>query len=268
MMVKKNNYPAKFSLVLAALMIVVTPFLSVLYTGLISMDFSGWLGIFDPLRTILDLIQASLYLGFTLSTVYLLWSLRRYIKNGDEKNARALILFLRLFTVVAVALVPTTILYSLFPENILLCLLWSAFFSIELLTGVCLGVILIRVSTAINNKWFLALGVLLICANVFDYSGFRTFETVLLHIFPAGEEVADNANLSLSIWGISSIDYEMLDEESRANMEEVTLFGTYLLCALGVFFIVMHTVGLGFFYVILAVLFAQRNKATQLTKDL
>lgn len=262
------KYPVKFPVVLAILSVFVAPLLSVLYAGLIAMDFSGWLKIFDPVRTVLDLVQAGLFLCFTLGTLFLLWSLRRYVKNGDAKNARALLIFFRLFTVVSLALVPVTVLYSLFPENILLCLLWSIFFSITLLSGICLAIIYIRISKAINNKWIFVFGLIFLCAQLFDYSGFRTFETVLLHVLPTGEDAFDSVDISNAIWGVSSIEYEMMDDETRADMEEVSLFGMHLLRAFGMLFVVVHSACLGMSYVILAVLFAQKNKANTLAKDL
>lgn len=260
-----KKYPVKFPIVLAILSVFVAPILSVLYVGLIAMDFSGWLEIFDPVRTVLDLVQAGLFLCFTLGNLFLLWSLCRYVKNGDKVNLSALLIFLRLFTVVAIALIPATVLYSLSPENIVLCLLWSIFFSISLLSGICVAIIYIRMSKAINNKWIFAFGLMFLCAQLFDYSGFRTFETVLFHVLPTGEEPLDISN---AIWGISSIEYDMMDDEARADMEEVSLFGMHLLRALGMLFLVVHSACLGTSYVILSVLFAQKNKANVLAKNL
>lgn len=87
------KYPVKFPVVLAILSVFVAPLLSVLYAGLIAMDFSGWLKIFDPVRTVLDLVQAGLFLCFTLGTLFLLWSLRQYVKKWRCKKCSCVAYF-------------------------------------------------------------------------------------------------------------------------------------------------------------------------------
>src|SRR5574344_1116713 len=53
----KNAYPVKLPVILALLAVFVAPVAAIWYSGILEMNFYGWLSIFAPVRTGLDLGQ-------------------------------------------------------------------------------------------------------------------------------------------------------------------------------------------------------------------
>ncbi len=253
----KKAYPVKLPVILALLAVLVAPVAAIWYSGILEMNFYGWLSIFAPVRTGLDLGQAALFLIFVLGEVYLLWKLRNAV---GAARCDALSVFLKVQTGVAVLLVPVTALYSVFPDSLAFCCVWTGVFSVSLVLGACIGFILIGFSRKPKNRWLLALGVLLACSHVFDYSGFRALESAVDRVFPAGQESFQESELSHTIWGLSAQDYELLDDDAKNDMEEFTQFALYGVWAAGTMFIVVHSAAFAGACVIMCVLFSLKNK--------
>lgn len=253
----RKAYPVKFPVVLALLAVFIAPVAAILYSGLLEMNFYGWLSIFAPVRTGLDLGQAALFLLFVLGEVFLLWKLRSAV---GATRCDALSVFLQMQTGVAVLLVPVTALYSVFSDNFAVSCIWTGVFSVSLVLGACIGFILIWFSRKSKNKWLLAVGILIACSHIFDYSGFRAFESAIDRVFPAGQESFLESEVSHTIWGLSAQDYELLDDEAKNAMEEFTQFALYGVWAAGVMFIVVHSAAFAGACVIMCVIFSQKNK--------
>ncbi|MCK9182916.1 MAG: hypothetical protein M0P13_08570 [Fibrobacteraceae bacterium] len=258
-----QKFPVKFPVALALISAFVAPLFAMFYAGFFAMDFFGFLSVFFPFRTILDVAEAVLFLLFTWGNVYLFYACWKALPV-DVPGVNAFHALWGLLAFVAGTLSVLTPLFSVFSGNSVLCILWTVAFSVELIAGVFLGCFLMRIAYKGKNWTLLAVGVAFVVANVFDYSAFRTFETMLDDNFSSADDVDspedEASSWLLSLWGISPSEFGTLDDESLANVQEMSLAFVVLLCSVGGIFVIVHSAALVLVYILLALFFAKQNR--------
>ena len=115
-----------------------------------------------------------------------------------------------------------------------------------------------------------AIALALSLCSAFHFGGFRVFQSALDRTVAAeqklSEELVSGETLLFSLWGLSPSEFETLDDESLANIQEVSL-GVVIACGVGFAgFVVLHTVSSVVFYVLVALYFARKNSPRPQTK--
>ncbi len=254
--------PVKLSLGLAAFSVVVLPLVVFVYTGLYFIDLSGLLSIFAPLATGIDVFLAISFLLLAWGNVYLLRAiLKRLPKRADGmKTMQNLWKALAIF---ASALTVFSPLYSVFPGSVGICTAWSAAFFAEWIVGLILYVSLARFGFRGKNWLLLGIGLSLAVGLLADFNGLRGVQTAVDNSL---EEMADVSgeggspeNSIAEMLGISQSEFDTLDDESLADLQEVSA-GFVLVVASGFLgLVVLHFAAWGCAYVLIALYFSKRN---------
>lgn len=240
---KVPRCPVKVPLALAVLSAAVVPVLAVLYAGLYGVELFGLLSIFGTLATVLDVLLSILFLVLVWGGVYVLGAFLKGLEcvPGDRKIFFGLFRLLSAFACVLSVLSP---LYSIFSESPAFCIAWTFAFSIELVTGIVLGILIARLGLRGKNHLVLGIGLAVAFCYLTDFSGFRTFESMIDYSFASGDveesDRAAGAGLLTYLWGLSPAEVDTLDEESLADVQEVSVVFFALLFALFAGFVAAH----------------------------
>ncbi len=221
-----KRFPVKIPLGFAALSLLATPILALCYAGLYAVDLIGLLSIFGKFSTVLDVLLPVLFLVTLWGILYLLSTFLKGLTEacGEKKSLGGLF---RLLVGFACALSVLSPLYSVFPESVAVCVAWTFAFSIELAAGIFFGLVTARF--ALRTKKWLVFGIGLALSATFltDFSGCRVFESILDYQFGAmnllDPEADTGSGLMTYLWGLSPAEFDTLDGESLADIQEVSL---------------------------------------------
>ncbi|MDY6284078.1 MAG: hypothetical protein SPL19_03785 [Fibrobacter sp.] len=260
--------PVRIPVALAAISAVVVPVSAFAYVGLYAMSFTGLLSIFSTTWIVLDVLLAFLYLLFVWGNVNLLHAVIRTLPELPEKRIfTGLWKWMAGFAGILSVLTP---LYSLFPDSTLMIRGWAFAFGVEQVTSILLGCLLMRFALRGRNSMLFAIALALSLSSAFHFGGFRVFQSALDRTVAAeqklSEELVSGETLLFSLWGLSPSEFDTLDDESLANIQEVSL-GVVIACGVGFAgFVVLHTVSSVVFYVLVALYFARKNSPRPQTK--
>lgn len=254
--------PVKVPLVLAFCSATLVPVAALGYVGLYTLELSGLLSIFGTLATVLDVLLPVMLLAMLWGCAYLLSAFLKDLPESFRERKMLGWLF-RLLLVFAVALGVLSPLYSVFSESLAVCAAWTLAFSIELVTGVALGIALSLAALRRKNWLVLSLGIALSFFFLTDFGGCRVFQSILDYQFGnvalfdwSGE--TDDGPLT-SLWGISPAELDTLDGESLADIQEVTFAFGILFVTLFAGLVSAHAAVSVLVFVLFAIYFKRRK---------
>jgi len=253
--------PVRIPILLAIISAVLVPVSAFAYAGFYAMSFTGLLSMFAATWIALDVFLAFLYLLFMWGNVNLLHSVIRTLPEFPEK--RMLSGLWKWMTCFAGLLTILTPLYSVFPNSTFAICGWVFAFGVEQVTSIVLGCLLLRFAHRGRNRMLFAIALALALSSVFHFGGFRVFQSAIDRSVATERMLLDESvsgeDLLFSLWGLSPAEFETLDDESLANIQEVSL-GVAIACGVGFAgFVVLHTVSSVVFYVLIALYFARKN---------
>lgn len=253
--------PVRIPIALAILSAVIVPMASFAYVGLYAMNFTGLLSIFSTTWIVLDVLLAFFYLFFTWANVRLLHSVIGSLPELPETRTMAGLW--KCMAYFAGALTILTPLYSVFPNSSLAMYGWTFAFSVELLASIFLGWVLMRFALRGRNPMLFAMALTLALSCAFHFGGFRIFQSAMDRNISEEQKMSEESisgeAMLFSLWGLSPAELDNLDDDSLADIQEVSL-GAVL--ALGVGFagvVMVHSVSAVVFYVLIALYFARKN---------
>ncbi len=257
-----NRYPVKMSLALAALSLLGIPMLALGYAGLYAVELAGLLSIFGTLSTVLGVL---LPVFFLVSLWGILYTLSAFLKGlpdtfGEKKPLLGLF---RLLVCLACALSVLSPLYSVFPESVAICVAWTFAFSIDLVAGAALG-ILLALRAVRAKKWLVfGIGVALFATFLTDFSGCRVFESILDYQFGTAlpADMDTGSGLMTYLWGLSPAEIDTLDGESLADIQEVSVVLGMLFAALFGGLVAAHCASSVLLFALLAIYWMRKRTA-------
>ncbi len=255
-----NRFPVKMSLGLAALSLLGIPMLALGYAGLYAVELVGLLSIFGTLSTVLDVLLSVLFLLSLWGILYLLSVFLKGLPDvyGERKSLLGLFRLLACFACALSALSP---LYSVFPDSVAICVVWTFAFSIELVTGVALGLLLAYRAFRVRKWLAFGIGLALSAAFLTDFSGCRVFESILDYQFGTVlyADVDTGSGLMTYLWGLSPAEFDTLDGESLADIQEVSVVLGMLAAALFGGLVAAHCASSVLLLVLLAIYFMRKR---------
>ncbi len=253
--------PAKMPVVLAIVSAVIVPLSAFAYAGFYAMNLAGLLSIFSTVWIVLDVLLAFLCLLFTWANVRLLHAVLCTLPELSEK--RIMSGLWKCMAYFAGALSILTPLYSIFPNSPLAMCGWAVVFCLELLASIALGCLLMRFASQGRNTLLFAMAFALALSCAFHFGGFRIFQSAMDRSIAVeqrlSEEPVSGENLLFSFWGLSPAELDNLDDESLADIQEVSL-GVAMglgLCFAGM--VLIHSASAVVFYVLMALYLARKN---------
>lgn len=258
-----NRFSVKASLGLAALSLLVTPVLALCYAGLYAVDLVGLLSIFGKLSAVLEVLLPVLFLVTLWGILYLLSAFLKGLDACGEKNA--LDWLFRLLVFLACALSVLSPFYSVFPDSVALCAAWTLVFSVELVAGIFFGLVTVRL--AFRTKKWLVLGIGLALSFTFltDFDGCRVFESILDHQFGTADfldtDTDAGSGLVTYLWGLSPAEFDTLDDESLADIQEVSFVFGVSSAALFGWLVAAHCAASVLLFALSAIYFMRKKSA-------
>lgn len=221
---------------------------------------TGLLSILSPVAVGVDVSLAVFFLLFTWGSVGLL----RILLNRLPDSLPAVRRMRSLWNVaasLAAGLSLVSPLYSVFPDNGSICTLWIVFFSLEWGVFLALGILLSLFGRRGKNGLLFGIGISIALAGLSDINGLRAVQTAVDNSRAAMEESEEGLveNSMGILFGMSRTELDTFDEESLADLQEVTFGVTVFVCA-GIFALAaLHAASLGFAYVGMALYFAGKK---------
>ncbi len=249
-----------FPIFLALLSVLVWPFFVVVHLGLFAVDLVDLLSILSPVAVGVDVGLAVFFLLFTWGNVGLLGSLLKRLPGSLPAVRRMRVLWKMAVSLAGFLSVVSPV-YSIFPDNSSICSIWVVIFFLEWGVFLALGILLALFGRRGKNWLLFGIGLSLALAGLSDVNGLRALQTAVENSRTAMEESDEGLveNSMGILFGMSQTELDTFDEESLADLQEVS-FGVAVFVCAGVFALAaLHSAALGFAYVGLALYFAKKT---------
>ena len=255
-----KKYPVKFSLFLALLSAAIVPICALYYAGLYALDFLAMLSIFSTLFTVADVVLPLLFLFSVWGFAYLFRAILQSLPT-ETREKKLLQNTWNLFVFGAVTLTVLSPLYSIVQGSVSLRVLWNFFFGAEWFVGILMGACLARAAFR-GRRWLLFfLGITASLSVASDFNGCKYIQP-LFDKHTLAEEVGEDVSggdLLFSLWGLSPAEFDALDDESFADIQEVSFSMFALVAALFAAWIAFHSAMATAFFVLCALYFVGKN---------
>lgn len=250
---------------LAILSVIVMPVFFFCQLGLNAIDLLGLLSIFRSTSVVLGVVQDALSLVLLWGTIYLLWIFGKALPR--EISPRSLRILLTALTYIAVLTSVLTPLGSVMNDSLLFGRLNTLTSFCAMVVSVALGISILRAARLRRNALVFGIGLALSVCTITNYSGNwgGKFLSELSSQNVAEESFEDSdapesESLLWSLWGLSSADVDNLDDETVANMQEVSFALIGLGAALAAGWTALYAASSALFFGLLAVYFVRKKR--------
>ncbi|MDR1759903.1 MAG: hypothetical protein LBR60_05180 [Fibrobacter sp.] len=220
----------------------VLPALAFCYAGFFTMNYE--VDFFAALLTCLDLLNAFFFLVILAGILLMLSRFRRYYESKYEPLSPWLLRLLAVYKVLTLLLIPVTVCYSLLPQSKLAAFFWILFYAFLPVTGVLAACMMIYLGYVKKLRAVLFLGIVFLFVNLFDYNGFKFFENLMLDEM----SLVSGEGSDVHIFGLSELDYEMLDMNTKEWIEEGLEISGLLMMVSAAAFVIVRIVSLSLFF--------------------
>ncbi len=209
------------------------------YAGSLVMDYE--VTFFATLLTCLDLLNAFFFLVILAGILLMLSRFQRYYESQYESLSPWFLRLLKAYQILIWLLIPATACYSLLPQSSRAAFLWVTFYFFLSVAGLLISGMMIRLGYVKKIRAVLFLGIVFLGVNLFDYNGFKFFENYMFEAALISEE-------NYNFLGLSELDYEMLDVNTKKWIEEGLEVSSLFMMISAVSFVMARIVSLALFF--------------------
>ncbi|MDY3921772.1 MAG: hypothetical protein SOZ02_06375 [Hallerella porci] len=256
------THSVKLPIFLAVIAALVMPLGTFAYLGFYAVHSLGMLSIFSSSFTLLSLwLPFLLLISLWGNAAIFRWLWKSFPEESSEKLTLQRIWMIFIFATGILSLL--TPLYSIFSDSAALHVAWSVIFCFETVAAICFGLCLLRIAHGIRHRFLFALGILISLSFVSDYSGLKMLQPIVNENLSAFES-ADSTDIISSLSGLSPSEFETLDDESIADVQEI-FFSVFAIAAALVASLIAFHAAISFSFFILFAVYVKHHSPIKIS---